>query len=232
LARIEELQGLLRQQAALVLQRASVDSRMRESEARAEELLQELSQAKAEFRESQSREILEAKRIVARADEELKGLQDTVRRTVVVSPSDGEVLNLKFTTVGGVVKAGEVMLEIVPNTEDYWVTLQVQPQDRETVFAELDVNVRLSGFKSWKSPALEGEVVAISADLKRIPETGASYYEARVRVESVELQSGDLGLIIPGMPVEAFVNSGNSRTVLEYLFEPIVTHFSRGLSSG
>lgn len=232
LARVEELQNLLRQRAQLISQQAGVESRLQDSQSRADELSQEILQADAEFRELQSRDILEAKRTVASADEQLKAIEDAVQRTLVLAPSDGEVLNLNFATVGGVVKAGEVMLEIVPTTKDYWVTLQVLPQDRETVFSGLDVNVRLSGFKSWKSPTLQGEVVSVSADLKRIPETGASYYEARVRVDSDELRTGQLGLVIPGMPVEAFVASGNSRTVLEYIFEPIVTHFSKGLSSG
>jgi len=94
------------------------------------------------------------------------------------------------------------------------------------------VRTRLTAYKSWMTPRLDGEVVSVSADLKTDPVTGASYYEVRVLIPVEEAERlGDLD-VIPGMPVEVFIFSGTSRTTLDYLFEPISESLFRGARTG
>ena len=79
-------------------------------------------------------------------------------------------------------------------------------------------------------PGLKGTVTNVSADLKTSPNGEFSYYEARVTIDAVTLAEMDIK-VIPGMPVEAFINSGKTRTLFDYLFEPISAILRRGARS-
>ena len=94
------------------------------------------------------------------------------------------------------------------------------------------MRTRMTAFKSWMTPRLDGEVVSVSADLKTDPNSGASYYEVRVTIPPEEMvKLGELA-VIPGMPVEVFIFSGSSRTTLDYLLEPISESLFRGARTG
>ena len=84
----------------------------------------------------------------------------------------------------------------------------------------LRVQARLSGLKAWDSPLLEGTISDISADLKTSPDGRYSYYEAKFKIGPDQLEALEDPLN-PGMPVEAFIFSGEKRTFLEYLVEPV-----------
>ena len=129
-------------------------------------------------------------------------------------------------------RPGEPIMEIVPVSSGLWASLQINPSDRDAIYPGLAVRARLSAFKSWQSPSMDGQVRSISADLKTVPETGVSYYEAKIQFSATDLAGHDIAFTSPGMPVEAFVQSGVKRTFMDYALEPIIAHFSKGLSTG
>ena len=163
------------------------------------------------------------------AEERLNAAQDVLDRSVIFAPVSGEVLNMAFSTIGGVVRSGETIMEIVPNIGEVTASVQIAATDRSSIFEGQLVRTQFSSYKGWQAPRLEGEIIDVSADLKTDPVTAVSYYEARIRVPASEIARTTNVDIIPGMPVDAFIYSGKSRTMLDYLLEPLGESLFRGL---
>jgi hypothetical protein len=136
---------------------------------------------------------------------------------------------MEFATIGGVVRPGETMMEIVPNLGEITASVRVRASDRATVYEGQTVRTQFSAFSSWSTPSLDGEVVDVSADLKTDPSTSATYYEARILVPAEQMELIEGNEIIPGMPVDVFIYSGRSRTMFDYLLEPLRESAFRGL---
>ena len=129
-------------------------------------------------------------------------------------------------TVGGVIVAGEAIMVIVPQTDELTVESKLNPQDIDQVRIGQNAVLRFSSFNQRTTPELNGEVTRVSGDLTTDQRTGASYYTVRISLSEQELaRLGGLRLI-PGMPVEAFIQTGD-RTVLSYLTKPFTDQASR-----
>jgi HlyD family type I secretion membrane fusion protein len=222
-----DLSELEVREAQLAADLARLVSEQQDARAQAGELSAQIRQTNAQFLEKLSEDLVKARADISSAEERLRAAQDVLNRTTVYAPQAGTVLNLAFSTPGGVVRPGESILEIVPVTPDLVATLQIRPSDRDAVFEGLAVEARLSGLNAWNSPLLKGEVDSISADLKTSPAGDYSYYEARVLIDSAGLAGLETDPM-PGMPVEAFVSSGQTRTLFDYLLEPISAVIRRG----
>lgn len=188
------------------------------------------ARARASQRWAESRS--EASGKLQAAEEQLRTAQDILDRSVVLAPVAGEVLNLVATTEGGVIRSGDILMEIVPQLSQIIATVQVLPQDRPSVITGQRVRTQLSSYKGWQAPRLNGEIIGVSADLKRDPVTGADYYEARILIPQSEIARVEGANILPGLPVDAFIYSGKSRTLMEYLLEPVSDSLFRGLRQG
>jgi HlyD family secretion protein/epimerase transport system membrane fusion protein len=195
----------------------------------AREVLEEIEQAKADFNERIGEALLEARSRALSARERLSATDDRLSRTVIRAPQSGTVFDLQQKTLGGVVRPGDVILEIVPDTDELVVAVQLSPTDRDVVAPGQSVEAQLTAYKAFNSPRMSGEVVQVSADLKRDEVTGTPYYEARVRLDPSSLDGYENVRIIPGMPVQAFIASGNRRTFFGYVFEPIFSSIRRGI---
>ncbi|WP_417481958.1 HlyD family type I secretion periplasmic adaptor subunit [Maricaulis sp.] len=232
MARLDELRAMERDVASL---EAEISRLRTEAQAAANlerDLEGQIGQAEATFARQISTEQLEVRVQLQQAEERLNSAQDILNRSVITAPLSGEILNLRFSTRGGVVRPGEAILEIVPEVGEVTASVRIRPAQRAAVYAGQNVRIRMSAFKSWLTPQLDGTVVSVSADLKTDEVSGASYYEVRVTVPASELEKLGDREIIPGMPVEVFIFSGRSRTTLDYLFEPISESLFRGARSG
>ncbi|MEO0548316.1 MAG: HlyD family type I secretion periplasmic adaptor subunit [Pseudomonadota bacterium] len=201
------------------------------AEADASDLAVQVTQRRAQFSEQIANDLRTAYSDLLSAEEQLFAAQDILNRAVVTAPVSGEVLNLAFSTEGGVVRPGEAILEIVPEIGAVTASVRIRPMDRASVYENQDVRVQISAYKSWLTPSVAGEIIDVSADLKTDIATGANYYEARVRVPEQALTDLSELEIIPGMPVDVFIYSGKSRTLADYLFEPISTSITKGLQT-
>ena len=194
-----------------------------------QETTDQIRQAEADLAERAGREILDAQTRALAARERLRSTEDRLARTVITAPIAGEVLNLAFATVGGVVQRGEPIMEIVPDDGGLVASLRLAPTDRDAVVPGQTVRANLTAYKGFVASAqLEGEVVGVSADLLTDPVTAVPYYEARVRLAADDLNPADEIVIIPGMPVDAFIASGRSRTLMSYMLEPVTETIRRG----
>jgi HlyD family secretion protein len=147
--------------------------------------------------------------------------EDQLRRVDIRAPQDGMVLQNNVHTVGGVITAGDAMMMIVPQADDLSVEAKVDPKDIDKLQIGQKTLMRLSAFNQRTTPELNGLVTRVSADVTTDQRTGQSYYTIRVSLPPTEVaRLGDNNKLIPGMPVEAFVQTGD-RTMLSYLIKPL-----------
>ena len=152
--------------------------------------------------------------------------EDQLRRIDIRAPQDGMVLQSTVHTVGGVITAGDAIMMIVPQADALSVEAKVNPQDIDKLQIGQKTMLRLSAFNQRTTPELNGVVTRVSADVTTDQRTGQSYYTIRVSMPPEEIQRlGDVK-VIPGMPVEAFVQTGD-RTMLSYLMKPLSDQFMR-----
>ncbi|MEM9669169.1 MAG: HlyD family type I secretion periplasmic adaptor subunit [Pseudomonadota bacterium] len=231
LVRRDQVTGLERSVAEREGEIARLRSEKVRAEADARDLSVQIVQRQAQFEEEVSTDLRETYAELLSAEERLSAAQDVLNRSVISAPVTGEILNLAFSTRGGVVRPGEAIMEIVPDIDAVTASVRIRPTDRASIFEGQTVRTQVSAYKSWRSPSLDGEIVDVSADLKTDVVSGAQYYEARVRIPEASLADAPELEVIPGMPVDVFIFSGKSRTLADYLFEPIASSLTKGLQA-
>ena len=152
--------------------------------------------------------------------------EDQLRRIDIRAPQDGVVLQSTVHTVGGVITAGDAIMMIVPKADDLSVEAKVNPQDIDKLQIGQKTLLRLSAFNQRTTPELNGVVTRVSADVNTDQRTGQSYYTIRVSMPPAEVARLGEVKIIPGMPVEAFVQTGD-RTMFSYLMKPFSDQLMR-----
>jgi HlyD family secretion protein len=146
--------------------------------------------------------------------------EDQLRRTDIRAPQDGMVLQSTVHTVGGVITAGDAIMMIVPQADALSVEAKVNPQDIDKLQIGQKTLLRLSAFNQRTTPELNGVVNRVSPDVTTDQRTGQSYYTIRVSMPPEEIARLGDSKLIPGMPVEAFVQTGD-RTLMSYLVKPL-----------
>jgi HlyD family secretion protein len=146
--------------------------------------------------------------------------EDQLKRVDIRAPQDGMVFQSNVHTVGGVITAGDVIMLIVPDSDNLTVEAKVNPQDIDQVHSGQTALLRLSAFNQRTTPEILGTVTRVSADTTTDQRTGQTYYTLRIAMPAQELAKlGDVR-VVPGMPVEAFVQTGD-RTMISYLVKPL-----------
>src|SRR5437763_13406224 len=131
--------------------------------------------------------------------------EDQLRRVDIRAPQSGMVLQATVHTVGGVITAGDAIMMIVPQADDLSVEAKVNPQDIDKLQIGQTTLLRFSAFNQRTTPELNGKVTRISADVTTEQRTGQSFYTIRVSMAPDEVARLGEVKLIPGMPVEAFV---------------------------
>jgi len=151
---------------------------------------------------------------------------DQLERTDIRAPQSGVVFQSTVHTVGGVIPAGEAIMVIVPNSDKLTVESRVNPQDIDKVRLGQSATLRFSAFNLRTTPEILGTVSEISADTTIDQRSGLSYYTIRIALPPTEVARLGSVKIVPGMPVEAFVQTGE-RTVVSYLMKPLSDQIAR-----
>jgi HlyD family secretion protein len=152
--------------------------------------------------------------------------EDQLRRIDIRAPQSGTVFQSTVHTVGGVISAGDAIMLIVPAADNLTVEAKVNPQDINQLQLGQKAILRFTAFNQQTTPEIEGTVSRISADITTDQRTGLGYYTIRIALPAEQVaRLGDVKLV-PGMPVEAFVQTGE-RTVISYLMKPLSDHFNR-----
>ncbi|MEP4380470.1 MAG: HlyD family type I secretion periplasmic adaptor subunit [Alphaproteobacteria bacterium] len=216
--RAAEIEGERGQnRAAIARARQSIG----ESEIRIVELrTEQVNEVVAELREVESQLLDLAERF--------RAADDVLDRVEIVSPIDGFAVDLQVFTSGGVIRPGDRLLDVVPDSEKLVIEARVTPTDIDIVRAGLDAQVRLSAFNQRVTPTVDGTVTWVSADRLTDSNSGEEYYTARIDLKDQNDPRLNGLTLQPGMPAEVLIRTGE-RTLIQYLVSPVEQSISRSL---
>ena len=188
----------------------------------------QILQRQKEFKAEVVNQLTEVQARVYDLRERIAAIGDRVSRTEILAPAGGMILGLTAHTEGGVIAPGTPILDIVPLNTELIIEAEVSTTDIDRVGIGMLVDIRFSAFKSALTPVIEGEISQISADRLANEQTGMPYYLAKVIITKQGIESLDQLQLLPGMPAEVLINTGE-RTLLEYLLQPATDAFARSL---
>ncbi len=240
IASVEHLvgRGLERMPRLLALQRAQaeIEGTRASNQAAIARARQAIGEAELQILMIDSNHLSEVAEALGAARGELLGLEerlrasdDILRRTAILAPVAGTVVELRYHTAGGVIGPGQAILDIVPVDDDLLIDAEVSPTDIDVVRPGLPAQIHLTAYRQRTLPRIDGRVHDVSADRLTDEHTGRPYYRARIEVDRASLRAiaPDIDLL-PGMPAEVLILSGE-RTTLAYLLDPLFNGLRRSL---
>jgi len=223
------LYALQRQEAEILGRRGRLIAQIARARQSIAEADLRATNLRTEAVEEAIRELRDVQGEIADLQERLSAAQDVLKRTVIVAPVDGVVVNIQIHTANSVVQPGEPLMQIVPISEGRIIRARVDPIDIDVVHRGLRAAVRLTSFSARTTPELRGTVENISADRLVDQQTGLAYYDARIRLDEGEMAKIKNVELAPGMPVEVMITTGET-TLLNYLVQPFTDLLRRGVS--
>lgn len=222
-ARVKELersvaatQGSL---GELMAQRAENDGKATETDLQALQLV-------ATRREDASTQLRDIGSQELQLVEKRRALQDKVARLDIVAPVSGVVFGLAVTTPRAVIRPADPVMYIIPQDRPLVIAAQIPPIHIDEVHVGQEVRLVFPAFSGRTLPTFFGNISLLSADALSDQKTGASFYRAEITFAPEDTALLDGRTLMPGMPVEAFIETG-SRTPLGYLLKPFTDYFSK-----
>lgn len=172
-----------------------------------------------DFRTKAQGQLNEITSRLAQLAESQQAIADQLRRTQIQSPVDGTVKDVFVRTIGGVVRPGEPIMELVPKNSALIIEARIAPQDIAFISKGLEATVKFSAYDFVIYGGQKGKVTYVSADALQ-SEDGAAYYRAHIELNASEFQQSQF-TVIPGMQVAVDILTGD-KTVLSYWLKPIL----------
>ena len=193
------------------------------------ELRQRIMSRRQEHSKDVETQLTDVSREVLSDQEKLNSVRNDLERTEIRAPASGQVVGLAVQTVGGVVQPGQKLMDIVPKGAPLLIEAHVVPHLIDRVHTDLPVDVRFSSFARSPQLVVNGKVVSISADLLTEPQTGVTYYLARVQVTPEGTKALGNRQLQAGMPVEVIFKTGE-RSMLTYLLHPLTKRVAASMT--
>ncbi|MBH0097471.1 HlyD family efflux transporter periplasmic adaptor subunit [Psychrobacter sp. NZS113] len=201
-------------------------------------LRRQVAEIQAQITNKQNKYFEEAQSEMTKSQEELdvelEQLRDhsqVLEEKNLFAPTDGKVNNILITTIGGVVKPGEIIMEILPTSSDLIVEAKVSPADIAYVKEQQVASVKLDAYDYSIFGAMNGNVIYISPDtlMEQTPKGEEPYYRVQIKITGAEFAGRRDEIVIkPGMTASVDIKA-QERSVLSYLTKPITKTFSEGL---
>lgn len=209
---------------------AAASASIARAQAGVAEAVAALNQMRQDWRATAATELATAQAEYAARRSALPAIADRARRTTVLAPLDGRINRVTVSTVGGVIGAGQPLVELVPSEDALLIEGLVNPKDIANVRIGQRARLNISAYESAVYGSMDGEVVTISPDATVDERTGESHYMVRVRANASSLMgaNGKPLPIGPGMTVDVNL-LGDKRSVLSYLFTPITRLSERAM---
>jgi len=192
--------------------------------ARVEEAISERKSRIIQLEEERRAEILQDLQIVTmeivELDQQRVAAEDQLSRAEIRAPHDGTVYELGVFGEGAVVAPGETLMQIVPKGDLLVVRAEVRPVDIDQIRAGQEARVRLPSFDQRLTLELGAQVLTVSPDVSEDKQSGQFHYSAVLAIPEGQLRKLNGQAIIPGMPVEVFIET-DDRTILSYLLKPL-----------
>lgn len=237
---IETFEDLLRRQLTAISRVNAIkrererllgsDAELATSQARARNQIDELKLSvigdQRDRREEIATELAAIEAQLSAVSPQYFGAQQKLQRVAITAPVSGRIVNMQVYTNGGVIRPGDPILDIVPESDDLIIEARVAPNDIEKLYVGQSTRVRLSAFDQTDIPEASGEIVGLSADSLTDQRSGNRYYVARVRLANEQPQTVSSLEFVPGMPADVFINTGE-RTALSYFLQPFNDRLAR-----
>ncbi|TPK93988.1 MULTISPECIES: HlyD family type I secretion periplasmic adaptor subunit [unclassified Mesorhizobium] len=152
--------------------------------------------------------------------------EDQLKRVDIRAPQDGVLQQSIAYTIGGVVKPGETIMQVVPDNDSLAVEARIVPSDIDKLWVGQSASLRFSAFNTRTTPQIDGVVERTSPDITTDQRTGASYYTVRIKATAAEVARLGEVKLVPGMPVESFIKT-EDRSVMSYLVKPLQDQITR-----
>jgi HlyD family secretion protein len=223
---ISRVTALERDGARLEGERGQLVATIAQGKGKISETELQIIQVDQTMRSDVAKELADIRAKIAELVERRVTAADQLQRIDIRAPQAGVVHQLSFFTTGGVVAAGEQIMLIVPQADDLIVEVRVDPQKIDQLQLGRAATLRFPGFNQRTTPELNGRVTRIAADVIQDQRTGQPYYLVRIGLATDEIERLNGLKLVPGMPVEAFISTGE-RTMLSYLFKPLTDQARR-----
>jgi len=217
---------LQRESARLEGERAQLTATIAETKSKIGQAQLQIVQIDQNFRADVMKDLRESQDKEAELTERNVAAKDQLRRIDIRAPTAGVIHQLAIHTIGGVVRPGDVIMEIVPDSDDLEIEARLPPNEIDQVRIGQPANARFSTLDRQTMPQAKGTVTYVSADLSHDQQTNAGFYTVRIDLPNGERHHLDGLTLVSGMPVEVFLQTG-SRTMMGYLFKPITDQFHR-----
>jgi len=194
------------------------------------ELRQQAIARQQEYRKEVETELGNVLREVQSDAEKLIAVRADFERTEIRAPASGQAIGLAVQTVGGVIQAGQKLMDIVPEDEPLLLEAKIEPHLIDKVRTGLKTDIRFNAFAHSPQLVVEGEVVSLSSDLltEQVGGGQISYYLARVKVTPEGMKVLGKRRMQPGMPAEVIIKTGE-RSMLTYLLNPLTKRLAASM---
>jgi protease secretion system membrane fusion protein len=191
-----------------------------------------MAQRKQDYLKDAMGQLAEVKKEVQAGKERLTATNEELARTQIKSPVEGQVVGMSISATGGVVMAGQKLMDVVPKSEALLIDAKVLPHIIDKVHTGMDVSVRFNTFANTPQLVVPGKLMALSSDVISDPNAGmagvSSYYLGRVEITSEGLKILGNRVLQPGMPTEVLFKVGE-RTLLNYIMYPLTKRIAASL---
>jgi HlyD family secretion protein len=226
LVQLPRVTALERDAARLEGERGALIAGVAQAKGKIAEIELQILQIDQDLRTEVGKDLAEIRAKASELTEKKVSAEDQLKRIDIRAPQDGTVHELAVHTVGGVVGAGEALMLIVPRVDALAVEARIPPQDIDQLRAGQRAVLRFTAFNQRTTPEVNGEVSLVSPDVTEDAKTGASFYTVRITLPEGELARLLDRKLVPGMPVESFIQTGE-RTVLSYLTKPLADQIAK-----
>lgn len=189
-----------------------------------QELTLKRDQGKHDYQQEAAAQLVEVRKSIAELRQQVILASDAQHRIVVRSPTNGMVQQMRIFTVGGVLRPGDPILDIVPLSENLIVRARVSPLDADRINPEMAAEIRFPSFRYRGFEIIRGKVHAVSRDRLVDEATKDPYFDTQIAIERTSLPPEIAEKLVAGMPAEVVVPTGE-RTVFAYLVTPLVERF-------
>ena len=223
---IQRVTALERDAARIKGEHGQLVASTAEAKGKISEIELQIIQIDQDMRSDVAKELRETEGKIAELVEKRISAQDQLKRIDIKAPQSGIVHQLSIHTVGGVISAGEQLMLIVPQQDVLVVEARIAPKDIDELGLNQNAVLKFTAFNQRTTPEVKGTVTLVGADEITDEKSGKSYFKVQVTPEPADLAKLKQEKLLPGMPVEAFIQT-RSRTALSYLFKPMADQVNR-----
>ncbi len=228
LAQSARIMDLKREMARLDGNRGELQSNLAQADGKATETKLQILQIKSARREDANAQLRDMGDKTLELAERRRALTEQVNRLEIRAPVSGIVLGLAVTTPQSVIRPADPILYIIPQDRPLIIIAQIPPIHVDEVHLGQEVQVSFAAFSARTTPQLAGTLTTISADAMTDQATQQSFYRAEITLEAGEMAKLKDDKLVPGMPVQAFIGTGD-RTPMAYLLKPFTDYFHMAL---